>query len=79
MTDQNYEEVSRIVAEQKQKKAQDEGALAEMLKQLKEEFGIESIADARTKRDDLKRRDARLGKKEDAAYKRFVAKWGDKL
>lgn len=79
MTDKQQEDFLQKVAELERDKEQASGALAELLRQTKEEFGYESVEEIEEAIAKLKRKHERVAQERDEEYERLAKKWKDKL
>jgi hypothetical protein len=80
MTDNNLNKYLRIkerVELSQQKIAKAEGALDEMMKQLKKEFGCKTLQEAKEKLKQSKKQKRILGKKFEKAIEKFEEDWPD--
>lgn len=79
MNDESYKSLVDRLERLKQERAEAAGARDELLRQLKDEFGVGSVKEARVLLATLKQKEESLKRKIDAEYKAFVKKWGDKI
>lgn len=79
MTDQEFAALQAKIAEHKQLKAQAEGAAAEMLRQIKDEFGVGTLEEAEALAKKLDRKANRLKDESDQELARVKKKWKDQL
>jgi hypothetical protein len=79
VTDAEYDDLVKKIEALKQQKAQAAGALNELLRQLKKEFGLSTIKEAKTKLVELGAKAARLERKADRRYKFLLKRWKDIL
>lgn len=74
-----YEQTRKRVEEVTRERDRAAGALAELKKQLKEEFGVTSEKQARALQEKLDKESADLERQYRQAEKELEEKWGDKL
>lgn len=75
----DFHKIVARVKEEQRKKAQAEGALTQILKRIKEEFGCKSLKDARRLLNRLEREEIQLAKEFTDALDEFKRKFGARL
>ena len=70
MTNPDYTEIVRLLAEERERQAQTKGAIAELERRLLDEFGLRTDADARA---ELKRLEKELAKSKAAEDRELAA------
>lgn len=79
MTDNEFNRLKEKVESLKEQRSHAAGALAELMKQLKEEFGLDSLEEAQAEIARLKLRKDKLEARASREYNRIMKKWKTQL
>lgn len=79
MNDTEYNQLKSKLEAYKEQRSQAAGALAELMRQLKDDFGLHSLEAAKEEVKRLEAKRDRMKVRADREYEKLMKKWGSKL
>ena len=76
---ENFEKLKRQISRLREERIKAEGAMTQLLKQMREQFGCSSVEEARGLLSKVEKEMKELEKRFQDEYRRFTEEWGEEL